>query len=362
MRKGVIRPRQFPQPSSSRATSESHYANGKDGKKVQMPRHLVLGVVALLALVVVYVAFGSGEETAVANSVAGSGLSGIIDDSDADVQRSMRGSMRLADEDDEDEEDEDAEDEDAEDEDESSPNDHGEDEEDDEESGETDAQDVDNEEDGVEQVVDNEVEEVLDSESALHAGNGFDDLPDLEQQRSAEIAEEEAARVALAHEQVPTFTGPDDKRLTIDAYFANLNKKTVNISPSGSFKFVLVHAKDKNGDGAYVVQGCPHKSKTCKHPDAARTVRHSLARYGLQGTVLGGGRITRHHLKHSEKAGLISIFGYSRTYGRCEDCNRKVCDFVAAAYPDYVVRYSNQGYLESDESRIKSSFIKCSAP
>ncbi|GBG31909.1 Sex-regulated protein janus-A [Hondaea fermentalgiana] len=358
MRKGVIRPRQFQQPARADSGSgggSRAYANGKDGKgSGGAPRKLALGLVAFLALVVVYFVMGgdAGDDdamTAAQQAVrpGGAGPAAVMDPEDADI---VHGAFRggLANNEDDEDEDEDDEGEETDDEDTQEHDDE------DEATNTDDEDDEDTEDSAVED------EDSEDEDAPLAAGNAFDDIPDLEQQRSAEIAEEDAARAKLGQEQLPAFTGPDDKRLTIDAYFSNLNKKTVNISPSGSFKFVLVHAKDKNGDGAYIVQGCSHRSKTCKHPDAARTVRHSLAKYGLSGTVLGGGRITRHHLKHSERAGLISIFGYSRTYGHCDDCNKKVCDFVAAAYPEYLVRYSNQGYLESDESRIKSSFIKCS--
>ena len=75
---------------------------------------------------------------------------------------------------------------------------------------------------------------------------------------------------------------------------------------------------------------------------------------------MGGGRITWHGLRKSKrKLGVISIFGYSKTYGACEDCNKNACDIIYKQYPDYVVKYSNQGYTEKDEYKIRD-FIKCS--
>jgi hypothetical protein len=179
-------------------------------------------------------------------------------------------------------------------------------------------------------------------------------------QLAALHAEQSSGGALKFHKEEKSKFPADKPRMTIESYFLNLAKKSVNISPRGSFKYVLLQAKDLHDDGAFIVQGCPSKNLACKHWEAARPARSSLASHGIDSQVVGGGRITRHHLRKSAKAGLISVFGYSRSFPKCADCNKRACEFVAAAYPDYVVRWSNQGYLEFDEYSI-TDFQKCSS-
>src|SRR5688572_5248225 len=108
-----------------------------------------------------------------------------------------------------------------------------------------------------------------------------------------------------------------------------------------------------------MVQGCPSSLGTkCKHPDALKMLQRELEPRGYLTKLLGGGRIVRHKSKKEPKSGYISIFGYSKTFGPCEDCNSKTCELLYAAYPEFHVRWSNQGYFESDEYKIKD-FISC---
>mmetsp|Transcript_3871 Transcript_3871/g.4710 ORF Transcript_3871/g.4710 Transcript_3871/m.4710 type:complete len:335 (+) Transcript_3871:217-1221(+) len=157
---------------------------------------------------------------------------------------------------------------------------------------------------------------------------------------------------------------PNDKiQLSIDSILHNAGRKAVTIDSTGSYKYVLIEATDFRGDKTLMVQGCPVElGNKCKHPVAAQIIGDALKQYGMEIKVLGGGRITRHGLKKAKrKEGLISIFGYSKSFGRCDDCNERACALVAAAFPDYVVRWSNQGYTEKDEYRYKHDFTKCSS-
>jgi len=318
MRKGVIRPRQFQPAGRHSVPGSSLYAEQARG--LGKRKFLVVGIILLLLLLLLLYVLSrpsDGHDLRGASATLSKAGEALIDadedddeDSDIEGEHLSKAAARKQDAQDDDEREEEEE------------------EDDDDEDADRDQEDEEEESD-----------------------DGDDDDDDG--------TDEEQRQELAAMQATPEDFGNSGK-FSIESYFVNLNKKVVNISPSGSFKFVLIHAKDKNGDGAYIVQGCPHRSKTCKHPDAARISRNSLNKYGIEATVLGGGRITRHKLTKSTKKGLISIFGYSRTYGRCEDCNRKVCDFVAAAYPGHVVRYSNEGYLESDESKIRSTFVKCS--
>jgi len=59
----------------------------------------------------------------------------------------------------------------------------------------------------------------------------------------------------------------------------------------------------------------------------------------IQGDVIGGGRIVK-----DSKQKSISIYGYSKTFGRCEGCNEKSAEIISLAFPDYSVTWSDDGY------------------
>lgn len=61
--------------------------------------------------------------------------------------------------------------------------------------------------------------------------------------------------------------------------------------------------------------------------------------------VLGGGRLrVQPPVPGSAGRGRIEVFGYSKTYGRCESCNRQTAELLRRAYPDYDTVWSNDGY------------------
>lgn len=154
-----------------------------------------------------------------------------------------------------------------------------------------------------------------------------------------------------------------DRSKTIESYFVNFGGKVVDIDKEGSYKYVLVRAEDIFGSKALLVRGCPHKEGThCKHADAFARAKTDLEMRGLKATVLGGGRITRHPSRHlkGQKEGYISIFGYSKTFGTCEECNKLACSLIKASYPDYGIKWANEGYLESDERKISNdAWTRC---
>jgi hypothetical protein len=335
MRKGVIRPRSFGAPP---VADDDKYTNGKGFRGLQARRSLFAVLIGLFVLALMWFALGDegrSQSVSVTLSVDVDTTPRVVDDSDMDDEH--------------DEGDEDTEGDAEESDDKNEDGEEGEGEE-----GEGKVEPPTEEEDhGV--VVEGEG-------TADDIFSGLASLDSLEHRRSRHSSSSSHRRQGSSFRHstsVSVETGVNMPKLPIEAYFVQLDRKSVNISPSGSFKFVLLHAKDSNGDGAYIVQGCSYKSKGCKHPDAARYVTKHLEAHGIEPRVLGGGRITRHHLRKSKKAGLISIFGYSRMFGRCEDCNKKACVFIAQAYPDYVVRWSNQGYSEGDEYSIKD-WEKCS--
>ncbi len=147
--------------------------------------------------------------------------------------------------------------------------------------------------------------------------------------------------------------------LSIRSWFENFGKRPVNIDKDGSYKYVLILIEDPKGKTALMVQGCPHKyGLKCKHPDAYKIAQNSLSKRGYKSRVLGGGRITRHGSKKASVSGYIAVFGTSKSFGACDDCNEKACKLIKAAMPTYFVHWSNQGYKESDERGIKD-WVKC---
>ena len=72
--------------------------------------------------------------------------------------------------------------------------------------------------------------------------------------------------------------------------------------------------------------------------------------------VLGGGRVTVHRSRKVANHRYLSVFGYSKTYGRCDDCNRRAAELIAASDPsNLTVKYSpDAGYAASDEAKINA--------
>jgi len=153
------------------------------------------------------------------------------------------------------------------------------------------------------------------------------------------------------------------KALTVQSYFVNFGGLVVDIDKEGSYKYVLVKMEDKEGASALLVRGCPHKEGThCFHDDAYKRTKTDLEGRGYKASVLGGGRVTRHPARKSKsgKLGYISVFGYSKTFGTCAECNKVACVLIKQALPDYGVKWANEGYLESDERKVKDdAWTKC---
>ncbi len=338
MRKGIIRPRQYERTDSKLQKQNNKYNNGKGDKSSSRNKLVLIAFLAIFALVFWFVT-KTGEDVVT--------VSVHVDEG----SKSVRGASFELNEDDDDDDDDDNDDDEAAEEnndaeDNNVGNGEGEGEDDDDDEGEEIGESETNKND------EQQEEEEVDN----HEATPGEEVVDPSEEAFSKVPDDRSISEVRTSDSLLAFNG---KQLSIDSYFLKLGKKSVSISPRGSFKFVLIHATDFQGDGAYLVQGCPYTKKGCKHPDAARVARHDLTKHKLESRVLGGGRITRHKMRNSQRKGLISVFGFSRTYGRCGDCNKKTCAFIAAAYPGYLVRYSNEGYNESDEKDIKD-WVKCS--
>ena len=64
-----------------------------------------------------------------------------------------------------------------------------------------------------------------------------------------------------------------------------------------------------------------------------------LKALGIHVRVVGGGRI-----KRDDAAKTISVYGYSKTFGRSPGCNEATAEMIRAALPGYRVDWSDEGY------------------
>ena len=180
-----------------------------------------------------------------------------------------------------------------------------------------------------------------------------------------EDGEEEEAAQEVQEDPVaePETVAPRSGReRTLESYFVNYGKRVVEIDREGSFKYLLLGIEDEQGTQASLVRGCPPKEGLkCKHLDilhrAEKDAEAKAGSYKL--SVLGGGRITRHRSKSKSTKGYISVYGYSKTYGHCEECNAQAAKLVSESLgKSYKVKWSNEGYSESDEHKVKHEWVK----
>ena len=58
-------------------------------------------------------------------------------------------------------------------------------------------------------------------------------------------------------------------------------------------------------------------------------------KFGIRGVVVGGGRI-----KRDDASKTISVYGYSKTFGRSPGCNEATAEMIRGALPGYRVYWS----------------------
>ena len=140
----------------------------------------------------------------------------------------------------------------------------------------------------------------------------------------------DAAKTLLAHNAAPLSAGEVSQLRVSDL-------PPARIAP-GTWKYVLLEADDAAGGTSMFVRntvGLQYHAEMAS--EAIRTELHRLKHV----RVLGGGRI-----QFSRMNRTISIWGYSKTYGRCEKCNRVAAELVgkSAEYAQYHTTWSNEGY------------------
>jgi len=76
------------------------------------------------------------------------------------------------------------------------------------------------------------------------------------------------------------------------------------------------------------------------HPDMYQAAMDELAHLdGVRGHVIGGGRIV-----FDPERKYVSIYGYSKTFGRAPGCNEESAAIVRRAMPGHQVEWSDEGY------------------
>ena len=70
--------------------------------------------------------------------------------------------------------------------------------------------------------------------------------------------------------------------------------------------------------------------------DVVHSLLHPL---GIHVRVIGGGRIAR-----QESNKTISVYGYSKTFGRSPGCNERTAGIIREVLPGYEVTWSDAGY------------------
>ena len=101
---------------------------------------------------------------------------------------------------------------------------------------------------------------------------------------------------------------------------------------NGKWKYVLI---DLSQEGEYM--GTIVRSYAGLDFHAEMYERAMVELSGMEGRVRGGGRVIR-----SENA--IEIYGYSKTFGRCANCNKEASKMIQKEYPNANVKWSNEGY------------------
>ncbi|XP_060526185.1 14 kDa phosphohistidine phosphatase-like [Cylas formicarius] len=121
--------------------------------------------------------------------------------------------------------------------------------------------------------------------------------------------------------------------------------KSVDIDPSGVFKYILIKVSSPNESGKFedklIVRGyaeCPyHAGINDKTTEELQTLKVSKSISDWRAKVLGGGRI-----KHDPQAKTINVYGYSQGYGKAD--HKQTVDILKSQYPDYSITWADEGY------------------
>lgn len=120
----------------------------------------------------------------------------------------------------------------------------------------------------------------------------------------------------------------------VDAAAAFDTLRAVDIA-SGTWKFVLLEC-EFGGKRKRIVRALEGLKFHAENFDA---VAAQLKPLGIRVRVIGGGRARR-----DDAARTVSVFGYSKTFGRAPGANEEAAAAIRLALPDYAVDWSDEGY------------------
>ena len=104
----------------------------------------------------------------------------------------------------------------------------------------------------------------------------------------------------------------------------------------GRWKFVLLEISLGSTQKRLIVRALQGLRYHAENFDATRRLLRPL---GVRCKVIGGGRIVRDSENRS-----ISVYGYSKTFGRAPGANEKTAEILREHFPDYSVEWSDKGY------------------
>lgn len=181
---------------------------------------------------------------------------------------------------------------------------------------------------------------VVDSDASAHVEGAArkdrlapEDKPVFDEKTGAPL--NEAAREILEH-------GEADRQAAREPPSAASGEEDVLLSvpeeavAEGTWKFVFVELTSPRGGQKRVVVSYAGVGYHAVNYDM---LMQGLRPRGIAGRVLGGGRL----VKDSGKR-VLSVYGYSKTYGRCRGCNEEVAGILRRHYPDWTVSWSDKGY------------------
>ncbi|KAF7203062.1 14 kDa phosphohistidine phosphatase-like, partial [Nothobranchius furzeri] len=110
----------------------------------------------------------------------------------------------------------------------------------------------------------------------------------------------------------------------------------VEIDPEGTFKYILVKVKVKDGDAHKdIVRG----TKSAEyHNHIFEKVSPALETLGMECKCLGGGKI-----EHKSKEKKIRVFGESTAFGKAD--HAASVEKLKAVYSDYHITWSDDKYI-----------------
>ena len=178
-------------------------------------------------------------------------------------------------------------------------------------------------------------------EPAPPASEAEAEAPDFDEETGAPLNEAAAALVARAIaggsslEAALAEAAEPGGGATLAAGGPLAGAAAVVIAP-GKWKFVAIDLRDASGATKRVVRSFAGKKF---HADNFQQAMVELEPLGLRGKVIGGGRI-----EYDPADRTVSVYGYSKTFGRSAGCNEHAASLIEQALPECTVSWSDKGY------------------